>query len=200
MPQKFFIQDFEFLVLEGVYPPAEDSELLAQAIKISKGSVVLDMGCGTGIQGLTAILQGASFVCFADKNPVAIENAKKNFELAERYGLCANAKAEFVATDLFSKLNKKFDFISFNPPYVPAKKKRFLDLDGGKKGREILDCFLDNVSDFLNPGGKVFFLQSSLNGIAETEDKLRQQSFQFEIVARQKLFFEELVVFEAWEK
>ncbi|MDD5163976.1 MAG: methyltransferase, partial [Candidatus ainarchaeum sp.] len=176
------------------------SELLAKAIKISSGSAVLDMGCGTGIQGLNAVLQGAGFVCFADKNPLALENAKKNFELAKKYGLCKNAEADFLVTGLFSGINKKFDFVLLNPPYVPAKEKKFLDLDGGKKGREILDKFLASVQGFLNPKGKVFFLQSSLNGISLTKKILKEKGFKARVVARQKLFFEELVVFKAWQR
>jgi len=200
MQKNFFIRGFEFPILEGVYCPAEDSGLLASALNVSKGSSVLDMGCGTGIQGLSAVLQGAAFACFADKNPVAVRNAKKNFELLKKRGACAKTEAKFVETGLFSKIKGKFDFILFNPPYVPAKEKKFLDLDGGKQGREVLDRFLAEAPKFLNPKGKIFFLQSSLNGIPATEKLLKVLGFQGRIIARQKLFFEELVVFEAWKK
>ncbi|MBN1940958.1 MAG: methyltransferase [Candidatus Diapherotrites archaeon] len=193
--KKFFLRNFEFNVFDSVYPPAEDSELLASAIRISKGARVLDLGCGSGIQGINAILQGAGFVCFADKNPRALENAKSNLSK-----LGSNAKTGFVETNLFSQINGKFDFILFNPPYVPSNGKKYLDLDGGKKGREVLDKFLFTFPKFLSEKGKVFFLQSSLNGIEQTEKILKQQGFSRKIVARKKLFFEELVVFCAWRE
>ena len=194
---KFFLGNSEFLVLEGVYSPREDSELLAAALKVSKVASVLDMGCGTGIQGLQAILLGAGFVCFADANPKALANARKNFSLLKKQGF--NAKAKFVKTNLFSNVKRKFDFIVFNPPYVPSENKKFLDLDGGEKGRDVLDSFLKQAPKFLLPGGKIFFLQSSLNGLARTKKILKEKNLKFRIVARQKLFFEELVVFCAWK-
>ncbi len=198
MQAKFFLGKLEFAVFDSVYSPSEDSFLLSQAIKISRGSSALDLGCGTGIQGLTAILQGASSVCFADKNPAAIKNAKKNFQLLKKHGF--SAKAVFVQSDLFSGIKEKFDFIVFNPPYVPSNEKKFLDLDGGKKGRETLGKFLLDFPKFLLPEGKAFFLQSSLNGTAKTKQTLKKQDFKFKIVARKKLFFEELVVFRAFRK
>ena len=195
MQGKFFLENKEFLVCESVYSPSEDSFLLSDAIKISKGAGILDLGCGTGIQGLTALLQGACFVCFADKNPAALKNARQNFEI-----LGIKAKVSFVKSDLFSGIRKKFDFIFFNPPYVPSSEKKFLDLDGGKKGRETLDRFLNDFPKFLLPEGKVFFLQSSLNGNAETSRVLKKLGFKCKIIARKKLFFEELAVFLAWKE
>ena len=64
----------------------------------------------------------------------------------------------------------------------------------------MLDRFLLQMSEFLSEGGMVFVLQSDLNGFKETEDLLKRLNFNFEIVAREKLFFEELVVFRAWKR
>ncbi|MDD5147864.1 MAG: methyltransferase [Candidatus ainarchaeum sp.] len=200
MPKKFFLRDFEFLVFDSVYCPAEDSELLADAVKVFPGSSVLDMGCGTGIQGLNAVLQGASFACFADKNPAAVQNAEKNFGLLKKQGACGEAGAEFFETDLFSGISRKFDLILFNPPYVPSGKKKFLDLDGGEFGREVLDGFLEKAPGFLNPNGRIFFLQTSINIVSRTKRILKEKGFRSRIAARQKLFFEELFVFKAWKK
>jgi len=195
MPEKFFFRNREFEALESVYVPREDSFLLADSVKVSAGESVLDLCCGTGIQGANAVLKGASFACFADKNPKAVENAELNFK-----SLNAAAGAEFIETDMFSGIQKKFDCIIINPPYVPSSKKNFLELDGGKKGREILDRFLSEFSGFLNPKGRAFFLQSSLNNEKKTGKILRQKGFDFEVLARQKLFFEELLVFCAFKK
>jgi hypothetical protein len=41
-------------------------------------------------------------------------------------------------------------------------------------------------------------LQSSLNGIKETQKKLEKEKVAFKTEKKKKLFFEELMVFEVW--
>ena len=74
---------------------------------------------------------------------------------------------------------------------------RWMETDGGVKGREVLDNFLRDFEKFLKPAGRIVFLQTDVNGIPETLEKLKQQGFAGKILARKKLFFEELVVIEA---
>ena len=109
-------------------------------------------------------------------------------------------KVEARQSNLFENVSEKFDLIIFNPPYVPSDKVAFKEVDGGKKGREILDLFLDEMPNHLKKGGSCFFLQSSLNGEKETEKVLEKKGLVFSIVARQKLFFEELLVFSCQAK
>ncbi|MBU0636201.1 methyltransferase [Candidatus Micrarchaeota archaeon] len=194
MPQKVFFKQLELDVLESVYTPQEDSFLLAEHVRIPTKATVLDLGCGTGIQGLNAALQGASRVVCTDINPMALKNAKQN---ASKNGFEKNFV--FQESDLFSGLppDEQFDCIIFNPPYVSSEKnKKWIETDGGKKGREVLDRFLESFGTFLKENGMVFFVQSSVNGLVQTEKKLKQLGFLFEIIARKKLFFEELVVFK----
>ena len=178
---------------EGVYPPLEDSFLLAKSLPEFTGKTVLDMGCGTGIQGITALASGAKKTVFADKNPLALACAKKNLE---KLGL----QGEFVQSDLFENIREKFDAIIFNPPYVPSEKTVYPDVDGGKKGREVLDRFIEGFPARLKEKGECFFLQSSLNGIEKTRSLLSKKKFSAEIIAGEKLFFEELVIFKAQRK
>ena len=178
---------------EGVYSPREDSFLLAKTLPNFSGKTALDMGCGTGIQGITALLNGAEKTVFVDKNPLALECTKKNLE---KLGLLG----ELVQSDLFENIHEKFDAIIFNPPYVPSEKIVYLDVDGGKKGREILDKFIEGFPKHLKPGGECFFLQSSLNGIEKTRKTLAAKNFSAQVIAGEKLFFEELVIFKAGKK
>ncbi len=179
---------------QGIYPPSEDSELLAQSLTIPKNAVCLDLGCGTGIQGITMALLGAKSVTFCDQNPLALENAKQNKKLNH-----LTCETKFIQSDLFENISEKFDVITFNPPYVPSEKIKWIDTDGGKKGRIVLDRFLDKIEKHLKPNGQVFFLQTSLNETNPTEKKLKQNGFEFEIVNKQKLFFEELLVYRCWK-
>jgi len=177
------------LVFEGVYEPAEDSFLLVEAVKVGKEANALDLGTGSGIQAINAALQGAQ-VLAVDVKEEALKNTLAN---AKEFGL--REKISTRESNLFESVWEKFDAIVFNPPYVPSEEKELKDVDGGKNGRETLDLFLEQFPAHLNPNGKCFFLQSSLNGIEETEKKLAEKGLRFEIIARKKLFFEELVVF-----
>ncbi|MDO8634178.1 MAG: methyltransferase [archaeon] len=178
---------------KGVYSPREDSFLLAKALPEFSGKTILDIGCGTGVQGITALLNGAKKAVFADKNPLALECTKKNLE---KLGL----RGELVKSDLFENIHEKFDAIIFNPPYVPSEKTVYLDVDGGKNGREVLDRFIEGFPTRLKEKGECFFLQSSLNGLEKTGSLLSKKKISAQIIAREKLFFEELVVFKAGKK
>ncbi len=175
---------------EGVYFPSEDSYFLAENVSVQKGSVVFDVGCGSGIQGINALLQGASKVFGFDVGAKALETAQKNCENAGFAG-----KFFPVQSDLFEKCAWKADAIIFNPPYLESEGIKFADLEGGKKGREVLDRFLGEFPKFLTENGKCFFLQTDLNGYRQTIGKLEGEGFVAEIAARKRGFFEELAVF-----
>jgi len=192
--KKFFFLDKELGVLPSVYEPAEDSFLLAESVEVQNDSKVLDLGCGSGIQGINVLLKGAGRVVFSDINPKALENAGGN---VGKIGLLE--KSEFLESDLFDKISGKFDLVIFNPPYVHSEGRKHKAVDGGEKGREVLDRFLERFPGYLKQKGKCFFLQSDLNGVGETEKKLSGRGLNSEIVARKRLFFEGLVVFKCWK-
>jgi release factor glutamine methyltransferase len=196
MSEKFFLGKKEFTAERESYPPKEDSFLLLECLEkeLSENKAfktALDLGCGSGVQGLFLAGKGLKVVC-VDINPKVLENAKKNFR---RAGL----KAEFKASNIFSKVEERFDLIAFNPPYLPSDEIKYRDLEGGEKGRAVLDKFIAEFPSHLNDEGVCFFLQSDLNGVEETREKLEGLGMAFEIKARKKLFFEELMVFKAWK-
>ncbi|PIN98772.1 MAG: hypothetical protein COT90_02620 [Candidatus Diapherotrites archaeon CG10_big_fil_rev_8_21_14_0_10_31_34] len=190
------IQEIKLFSDKQVYFPREDSLLLAKQVKVFPKSKTLDLGCGTGLIGLIGAKQNAIVLC-ADINPNALKLTEKN-------AIENQLKVEVRESDLFSNIKEKFDFIYFNPPYVieEGKRKEWIDkaLDGGKNGRKVIDEFIPKIKKHLTENGKCFFLQSNLNGIKETELKLEKQLLEFEIVGREKLFFEELIVFKVWKK
>jgi len=54
--------------------------LEAIGMYVKEGDRVLDVGCGSGILGIASAMQGAK-VDACDTDPLAVENARKNFEL-----------------------------------------------------------------------------------------------------------------------
>ncbi len=190
------IGNAKLIVLDSVYCPQEDSFLLAESIKVKKELKVLDVGTGCGIQAINVYMQGAKKVLAIDLNKMAIKNVKSN---------CKSLKIRNIKTrksDLFENINakEKFDLIIFNPPYVESEKIKWIDLDGGKKGREVLDKFLNEFSKHLEKNGECYFLQTDLNGLNQTKKKLKKIGFRFEIVNERKLFFEKLIIIRTWQE
>lgn len=178
-----------------VYEPAEDTFLLAENLKVRKGDIALDIGTGTGIIALL-MAKKARFVLGVDINPIAVELAREN---AKINGI---KNVEFRMSDLFENVEGKFDIITFNPPYLPGEAKELkepidLALIGGRKGREILDRFIHQIRDYLKPEGVVQIVQSSITGVDETIEKLTKMGFKAEITAKERYFFEEIVVITA---
>jgi release factor glutamine methyltransferase len=173
------------------YEPREDSLLLQNAVRRFASGEFLDMGAGSGIQGITAAKkEGITKVVCADKNKNALSIARQN---AEREGVAGNMV--FVESDLFSNIEEKFDCIAFNPPYLSGE--RFDDLDGGPTGREVTDCFLDAFGAHLKQGGCLLLLQSSASDSGETLKKLESLGYSVDKVASERKFFEELFVLRA---
>jgi release factor glutamine methyltransferase len=177
--------------MSSVYSPAEDSFLLSSAIKskisrlIAKNSnlKVLEIGSGSGIQLKTLFESGIKkqniFSC--DINPEAVKH-------------CRKLGFSCVQSNLFEKISGKFNLILFNPPYLPEDsaepKDSALATTGGKRGGEIINIFLQQAKKHLAKDGRIFLLTSSLT------KGINWKGYKKKIIAKQKLFFEEIYVWE----
>ncbi len=169
-----------------IYQPAEDSYLFVDFLKkyLSKHKVnsYLDMGTASGILAKTASkFIDKENILVADINPTAIKKLKqKNFSA--------------IKTNLFSNIKNKFDLITFNAPYLPLDprepKESQVATTGGKRGDEISVKFLRQAKKHLNKNGKILLLISSLTPM----DKIKR--FKHKIIARKKIFMEELLILE----
>lgn len=184
-----------------VYSPSEDSWLLEKCIlrEYLVGKKCLDMGTGSGIQGVAMLNSGASEVVVADINPLALRESKKRISRwiknnKTRFVGHSKPLAHYKKSNLFSNIKEKFDFIVFNPPYVLSDEIKWVDLDGGEKGRIVIDNFLPTVKKHLTKKGVLLLLVSSLNKPTEIKSFLKKQGFVVSVVGRKKLFFEELLV------
>jgi release factor glutamine methyltransferase len=189
---KFFFNGRLFNCPNNIYYPSEDSHFLAENVFPKEKSHCIDVGCGSGIQSLNLLFKKAGMVDAIDLEPDALTAAKKNCELAG-FG----KKIRTHKSDLFKNYEGNADLIVFNPPYVPSEQgegKKYPALDGGKKGREILDRFLEQFPEHLKENGKCIFLQTDINGFSETRIKLEKLGFKFSFLAKKRGFFEELAV------
>ena len=168
---------------KGVYYPQEDSKLLAEAVEKYAFGKVLDLGTGTGIQGIIAALKGCE-VTFADINASAVGNARRN---AAQNGV----KGTFVVSDMFENIPDRFNTIIFNPPYLELENTsgRDQDIAGGHHGRELIDRFIGEYAAHVLEDHAILLLESSVNRYEQDAERLRA-----EIVAKSHYSFEDLVV------
>ncbi len=174
-------------VLSHVYEPCDDTFLLADAALdvVRPTDSVLEIGTGCGL--IAKVVAGSAHSVIAtDINPQAVKNATLN-----------GVKA--IQGDLFCDLNRRFDLIIFNPPYLPTDTNVPCDWltqawDGGAEGREVIMRFLAQIGGYLTNHGRVLMTISSLTGYREVTERMKAE---FEIVrtlAERKVFFETLYV------
>lgn len=181
-----------------VYEPAEDSELLAFHSRNLKGKI-LEIGTGSGLVSiLNAKSNPSNSILATDISPEAIECARKN---AEANGV---RSLTFLQSNLFEKIEGKFDTILFNPPYLPTSKEERIPgnlnyaFDGGEDGRKTLDIFLEEFDKFLAPRGRLLLTQSSLNSMERTMLMLKNKGFEVHTLDQKPFFFEIVYLLEAY--
>jgi release factor glutamine methyltransferase len=163
-------------------PETEElAEWLLKNVKLPENPRVLDMGCGSGVLGLTlaADFPGSQAV-LADISPDALDLARENAALLEV------SNATFIESDLFSALaGQTFDLIVANLPYVPESDRPTLSkevahdpdlaLFSGPDGLDLIRRFIPQAKDHLNPGGWLA-LEIGIDQSAEVEALLHAAS------------------------
>lgn len=176
-----------------IYQPAEDSFLMQGILKQKLPKLIeenpelkfLEIGTGSGIHLQTALELGVKKhnIFSSDIDQRAVNH-------------CVLLGFHCIHSDLFEKIEGKFDLIIFNPPYLPddmrEPKDSKLATTGGKKGNEIILRFLNQAKSHLNQNGKIFLITSSL---AEDTD-FHVFGYNYNEIGCEKLFFERLCIWE----
>lgn len=134
-----------------------DSLRLAENIHFKRGTEVLDLCSGTGIQGIIAA-RSASKVISVEINKRAASVTRFNISLN---GL--DDIIELREGNLFDVLrDEKFDYIYANPPFIPM----ISDVDypicgaGGEDGLTVLNEIIEKMGTHLKAGGEaIIFCQ-----------------------------------------
>ena len=156
---------YDFFVTPDVLIPKPDTEILVEhAIELimerigSGGDAgteaparplkILDMCTGSGCIGLSVMktlyalenvpVENLPQMTLVDISEPALAIAKKNAAALLPDGEILQ-KITFIQSDLFEKVEGKFDFILTNPPYVPSKLVDELLKDGRNEPRLALD-------------------------------------------------------------
>ncbi len=105
-----------------------DSEIAADVLwqayylENIENKTIADLGSGTGILGLGALLLGAKKVFFIENDKNSIQTTKENLKfLEEETGIKLAKKAIFLNQDI-SNFNDKVDTVIQNPPFGTKQK------------------------------------------------------------------------------
>jgi release factor glutamine methyltransferase len=165
------------------YPPSDDTFFLADHIKNTKGQSALDIGMGSGYLS-TLLSKSFSFVVATD---ISFHVLKSQMYFKSNIICCNGADA----------LNYKFDLVICNLPYLNTDKILDVRTDGGKEGLEIPMKIISSVKSQIKPNGELIYVTSSLSNFKKLIEFTQLQGFDVSIIAKKKLFFEELILVRA---
>lgn len=144
----------------ALIPRPETEELAEWILKwdLPADSKVLDMGCGSGVLGLTLASERPGWsVTLADVSPDALSLAQENAASQEI------GNSVFLHSDLFSDVDGQFDGIVANLPYVPESERATISrevthdpdlaLFSGEDGLDLIRRFIPEAFHRLKPGG-----------------------------------------------
>jgi len=175
-----------FKVNPHVLIPRADTEILIEKalskINVRDRYEVLDLGCGTGIIGITiAIERPLSKVTLIDQSQHAIQNTKANQMLHQ----VTNTMIQ--KSDWFSALDQtKFDVILSNPPYLEDNDPHLsqgledepLDaLVSGPTGIEAIQYIIENAKNHIKPSGWLF-IEHGYNQAIILKDLFEKNGYQ----------------------
>lgn len=148
---------------DGVLPPRSKETvkifkegLLSVKDKLKEKPQVLDMGCGSGVLSILTkrVLKDKNVKVFSsDILPEAVASTLINTEGEGIY--------VYKPGDLFERIDRKFDLIIFNAPWVRGKGRRKSVHD---RGGETIHRFLSEAKRFLKDGGFIILSYANFSG------------------------------------
>jgi carbamoyltransferase len=146
---RYMIRDEDSLDEDPVMYIGMDSHGLVQTAPRQACARVLDLCCGSGIQGLVAS-RYAQHIVAVDLNPRAVRFARFNSQLngIANYEVRQGSLYEVVE-------DEQFDCILANPPFVPSPEESLKFRDGGASGEKILRAIIQGAWQHLSPKGRL---------------------------------------------
>ena len=175
-----------FKVNRNVLIPRADTEILIEKAlsKINVGDTfhVLDLGCGTGMIGMTLALERPlSKITLIDQSEDALKNTRDNQALHEV------SNVTIQKSDWFSTLAKtKFDIIVSNPPYLEendphlSKGLEYEPIDAlvsGPMGMKAIQHIIENAKNHMNSKAWLF-VEHGYNQAKIVKDLFEKNDYQ----------------------
>lgn len=165
------------------YTPAEDTFFVAENIQDERGDAALDIGSGSGY--LTKLLQ---------ENFRLVVGTDVNFEVLRGQTYKTDS---LVCCNGSDALWPGFDLVVCNMPYLATDGILDISTDGGAGGFEVPRRILDSACSNIKNTGRFVFVTSSLSDHERLMGHAQGLGLECRIVARKKLFFEELLLVES---
>lgn len=153
-----------FQVSAAVLIPRQDTETLVEEVMryLHDGMRILDMCTGSGCI-LLSLLRYSN-----DCAGTGCDLSEKALAIARENALHLGLEAEFIQSDLFEKVEGKYEIIVSNPPYIRSgdipnlmeevrEHDPLIALDGGEDGLHFYREIIARAGDYLYSGGMLFF-------------------------------------------
>lgn len=124
-----------------------------------KGKTVLDIGSGSGIQGIVCAKKGARNVVLSDISDQAIACSEQN---VIDQGL--ESKVKIIRSDLFDNLTGRFEVIIFNHPFFPNEPQNEVERIV-YSGKGLLERFFREVGAHSNQDSLLIMPYSHFAGL-----------------------------------
>ena len=147
------------LYVHSAYPTVDEDAVFfgpdtyrfcaALARGVARATRVVDVGCGSGVGGLS-LADRVERIVLTDINPQALEIARVNAELA---GVLD--RVELVEGNLYSAVTGPVDLIVANPPYLVDAGRRTYRDGGAELGTQLGIRMVTEGLSRLAPGGRL---------------------------------------------
>lgn len=186
-PVQYIVGNVDFYgnkinVNKNVLIPRFETELLIEKTlsKIDKNKKldIIDLGTGSGCIAIT-------LKKLLDCNMDALDISKEALEVAKENAILNNVNINFIEGDMLNPLNKKYDLIISNPPYISENEdideivynnEPHIALYAKDKGMYLYKEFIKKSKDYLKDNGLMAFEIGYLQGKELKEYALKYYS------------------------
>ncbi len=144
------------------------SQLLLKCLEVNQGETVLDVGCGYGPLGLSLAKAYGVQATMVDINTRALDLARRNAEKN-------NAKATIFQSNIYARVQGRFDHVISNPPI--------------RAGKQVVHEIIEKSKDFLEIGGDLTIVIQKKQGAPSAKSKMEDVFGNCEILKKDKGYY-----------
>ncbi len=130
---------------------------------------MLDVGCGVGVIGICVNK------AYHDIKVMMVDVNDRCVSLANKNALSNHVNAKAINSNLYEKVEDKYDLILSNPPI--------------RAGKKVVFGVVEEAKDHLNEGGKIIVVIQKKQGAASLEKRMEEVFKNVEVINKEKGYF-----------